>query len=245
MANYRALYGCGALLLGAIGLIVGDFALQWQPVPPDIPLRQPLAYVAALVLIAAGACVLPPKTSRTAVLCLGAWFGLWVVLLHAPRVIAHPNDLSMWLGVCEILALAMGGMTAWALDQTDRATRSTLTQFTRTVFGLCLLVFGASHFVYADFSASMIPRWLPGPLFWVYLTGAGHVAAGLSFVSTIATRVASLWVTIMFACFVLLLHLPRVIAAPTNRVEWTMLGIAVSLTGAAWILRSATLADRV
>jgi len=79
---------------------------------------------------------------------------------------------------------------------------------------------------------------LPPALFWVYLTGAGHVAAGLSFVSGIATRLASFWLTIMFACFVVLLHLPCVVADPTNRIEWTMLGIATSLTGAAWILAS-------
>jgi hypothetical protein len=29
-----------------------------------------------------------------------------------------------------------------------------------------------------------------------------------------------------------------VIAAPDERIEWTMLFIAVSLTGAAWIVRS-------
>jgi len=36
--------------------------------------------------------------------------------------------------------------------------RATFTRIARLIFGLCLLVFGASHFVYADFSAAMIPR---------------------------------------------------------------------------------------
>jgi hypothetical protein len=44
----------------------------------------------------------------------------------------------------------------------------------------------------------------------------------------------------MCACFVVLLHIPRVIAAPTSQIEWTMTCIALSITGAAWIIRSYT-----
>ncbi len=43
----------------------------------------------------------------------------------------------------------------------------------------------------------------------------------------------------MYGLFALILHLPRVIAAPDQRIEWTMLLIALSLAGAAWNLREA------
>lgn len=85
----------------------------------------------------------------------------------------------------------------------------------------------------------MIPRWIPFPLFWAYVTGCGHVAAGLSLVSGIAVRLASTLLAAMLACFVILLHIPRVLADPASRIEWTMLAIAMSLTGAAWIMRTA------
>ena len=103
---------------------------------------------------------------------------------------------------------------------------------------LGLLVFGLAHFVYDDFSATMIPRWMPAPPFWVYLTGCGHLAAGLSLISGVATRLATTLLSAMFACFVLLLHLPRVVSDPGSRVEWIMLGVSTSLTGAAWIVRT-------
>ena len=42
------------------------------------------------------------------------------------------------------------------------------------------------------------------------------------------------WVEAMMMCaFVVLLHVPRVLAAPNSRLELTMLAVAVMLTGVA------------
>lgn len=224
-------YAIGALILGAVGLAVGDFALQWQPVPASVPFRAALAYLSAVILITGAGLSLAPKHMRLGVALLGSFYASWVLSLHLPRVIQHPADVSMWLGVAEILALATGGCMAWARSRA-------VLKAAWIVFGACLLVFGISHVVYADFTASMIPRWLPVPLFWAYLTGAGHVAAGLAFISGIARRLAATLFTVMIACFVVLLHAPRVFADLGNRIEWTMLGIAIALTGAAWIART-------
>ncbi len=228
-------YGIGALLLGGVGLITGDFAMQWQPVPEWVPLRTELAYVSAAILIATGAMTLTPlqKTAH-APAWLGAFYGLWVVLLHLPRVLQSPLDVGTWNGFAELLALAMGGIGTLALVAGSSLRWLSCTR----IFGACLLVFGLAHFVYDDFSATMIPRWMPAPLFWVYLTGCGHLAAGLSLISGVATRLATTLLSAMFACFVLLLHLPRVVSDPGSRVEWIMLGVSTSLTGAAWIVRT-------
>jgi uncharacterized membrane protein len=133
----------------------------------------------------------------------------------------------------------VGGGVAWALSDAGSSRRAFIVRAAQVTFGGCLLVFGLSHFIYADFTATMIPGWLPFPLFWAYATGCGHVAAGLSFISGIAVRLASTLLAAMFACFVALLHLPGVFADPASRIEWTMLGVATSLTGAAWIVRTA------
>lgn len=239
MTKNRTLYALGALMLGIVGLVVGDFALQWQPVPTVVPLRTPLAYLSAVLLVVAGGAILYPLTSRRAVLWLGLFYALWVVLLKVPRVFAHPADVSMWLGFAEILVLATGGVVAWSMSDADYSRRTLIMRVAKAAFGACLLVFGLSHFVYADFTAQMIPAWIPLPLFWAYATGGGHFAAGLSLVSGVAVRLASTLLAAMLACFVVLLHIPRVLTNPTSRIEWTMLGIALSLTGAAWIIRTA------
>lgn len=239
LTNNNVGYGLGALMLGIVGLTYGDFALQWQPVPAAVPLHVPLAYISAALLIAGGVAVLVARIAPIAALCLGSFYALWVVFLHAPRVFGHPSDVSTWLGFAEIGALAVGGVVAWTLSDAGSSCRTLIVRVAQVTFGACLLVFGLSHFIYADFTAAMIPGWMPLPLFWAYATGGGHVAAGLSFISGIAARLASTLLAAMLACFVALLHLPRVFADPTSRIEWTMLGVATSLTGAAWIVRTA------
>jgi hypothetical protein len=42
----------------------------------------------------------------------------------------------------------------------------------------------------------------------------------------------------MCASFVVLLHVPRVIADPKSQVEWTMLCVATAIGGAAWVIRN-------
>lgn len=233
-------YGLGTLILGIVGIVVGDFALQWQPVPAGVPLRSALAYLSAALLVAVGISLILEWRLRQTLLLASAFYAAWVVLLHVPKVIGNPSQLHEWNGLAELLAITAGGVAGWTLTDTPAA-GSVIARTARLAFGACLLIFGACHFVYDDFSATMIPAWLPVPLFWVYLTGAGHAAAGLSFLSGIALRLASTLLPAMLACFALLLHIPRVVTHPAVRIEWTMLGISLTLTGAAWLLRAAIL----
>ena len=106
---------------------------------------------------------------------------------------------------------------------------------------VCLLVFGASHFVYADFTAAMIPRWIPpGGLFWAWATGIAHIAAGLALLSGRMMTLAARLLTAMFAGFIALLLAPLAAADPSSHIAWCMLAVTLALTGVAW-----TVADRV
>jgi uncharacterized membrane protein len=238
MNRNMAIYGAGALLLGVIGLVTQDFALQWQPVPDSLPLHAVLANLSALLLLAGGA-LLFTRRWREGTLVLGLLYALWALALHGPKVVRQPLDVGVWLGFCEIAGLASAGLLAWATLAPPEDHR--VRRIGHVVFGTCLLIYGTSHFVYADFSATMIPGWLPMPLFWVWLTGSGHIAAGLSLITGIAVRLSTTLLAMMVGCFVLLLHVPRVIAAPTSRLEWTMLGVSLSLLGAAWIVRTSAM----
>ena len=234
MDRTRLIYGLGAIGLGVLGFVVGDFALQWQPVPKGVPGREALAYVSAALLLAGGLATVWSRTAAWGALALGVMYGVWVVVLHMPNALANrPNDLAAWNAVAEALALSLGGLAGWGIaqrpDWSERAGR---------LFGLCPVIFGLAHFGYAKFTASMIPGWLPAPLFFAYLTGACHMAGGLALIAGVVPRLAATLLAAMYATFALILHLPRVIAAPDERIEWTMLFIAVSLTGAAWIVRS-------
>lgn len=228
------LYGSGAMALGIIGLVFGDFALQWQPVPKDLPAHHALALFSAAVMLVLGLGVLWARTARPASAALAVVYLGWVAL-HGPDTAAAPATVGSWLGVAETLSLSAGGLALFVMSTAPPNDRLRLAA--RLIYGVCPLIFGLSHFAYADFTAKMVPGWIPYPLFWAYATGAGHLAAGLAILFGVASRPAATLLTAMMASFVVLLHIPRVMAAPDSHLEWTMTAVALSLTGAAWALR--------
>jgi uncharacterized membrane protein YphA (DoxX/SURF4 family) len=221
-------YALGALGLGALALVYRDFALQWQPVPKGVQMREALAIVSGLLLVTgAGAAVW--RDRRSPRWLLGGLYALWVLLLHVPAVAAKP-DVGTLLGLAEILSLALAGLLL--------AARAPGSAWLVRLYGLCPIVFGISHFNYADFTAMMVPAWIPpNGLFWAYATGAAHLAAGLAILSGIQARLAATLLAAMCGLFVVLLHAPRVAAAPASRIEWTMIFVALSIAGGAWIVR--------
>ena len=48
---------------------------------------------------------------------------------------------------------------------------------------VALAIFAAEHFLAARDLAGIVPRWLPGPLFWTYFVGAALLAAAISFIA--------------------------------------------------------------
>src|ERR1700761_1047984 len=97
---------------GVLGLRYDDFAMSWQPVPPDIPFNAMLAYVSATLLLATGIGMFFPRTQQLSTLLETLNLFAWILLLRADGIIAHPLSAGRWLGVGENLVLATG---AWAL----------------------------------------------------------------------------------------------------------------------------------
>jgi len=231
----KALYALGAILLGAVGIYFHDFALTWQPVPAGIGMRVPLAYASGLLLVVGGGAILSRRGERGGALLLAVFYGFWVIALHGPLAAANPGALYVWNGVAEIAFLTAGGI---ALFGASSGTSGTLATSARLIAGLCAVSFGSTHLVYAPQTADFVPAWIPpGKLFWAYFTGAAYIAAGLALLSRIQARLAATLTAAMMGTFVVLLHIPRVIGTPGSHVEWCMLGVASSLTGAALLIR--------
>jgi uncharacterized membrane protein YphA (DoxX/SURF4 family) len=120
------------------------------------------------------------------------------------------------------------------------ARRAQLVQVATLTLGVCLLTFGTAHFLYLDFTASMVPAWLPGgQKFWAAFTGVAHIAAGIALLSGIQARLAAILLTAMFATFSALVHLPLLLADTHSHVNWVMNAINLALTGAAWTVAGA------
>jgi uncharacterized membrane protein len=104
-----------------------------------------------------------------------------------------------------------------------------------TLMGVCLVSFGAFHFVYFEPTAGMVPKWIPGGQpFWAVATGVAHLAAAAAFFTGIQTRLAAILLTVMFAAFSALVHIPLLIADPHSHMHWVMNAVNLALTGAVW-----------
>ncbi len=234
-------YGLGGVALGLVGLAFGDFASVWQPVPKDVPERTALAYLVAALLLALGLAVNWKRTARIGAAGLAGLYALGVVALHVPIAVAQPLELESWAGIAEQMALVAGGIVSFTVvsDTADAKTADRIALAGRIIFGVCLLVFGAVHFVYLRATASYVPQYLPlGGVFWANFTGAAHVAAGLGILSGVRARLAAQLVTAMFVVFGLLVHAPTLLAASTNHVAWAANAINLALIGAAWAVAS-------
>jgi uncharacterized membrane protein YphA (DoxX/SURF4 family) len=222
--------------LGMLGFITGDFALNWQPVPASVPARTTLAYLTAALLWTLGAGLLFDRYKHAFAIATAVTFLVWAVLLHGPGVVADPLKVLPWLGFTERLEVAAGALVLAAAQVPGTPFARWGMLVGKISFGVCLPVFGLSHWAYPQFTADMIPGFIPAHLFWAYFTGGGHIAAGVAILTSVLARLGAILFAVMMSGFVLLLHLPRVIGDPGSRTEWTMIVIAMTMAGAAWCM---------
>jgi len=102
----------------------------------------------------------------------------------------------------------------------------------RYLFAIPFAVFALMHFMMGNDMAGMVPSFIPGGVFWVYLVGLGLLGASISIIIKKKEKLATLLLGIMLLIFVLTISLPAVMGgdqmAMSNLLEDT------SLAGAAF-----------
>lgn len=93
----------------------------------------------------------------------------------------------------------------------------------RYLFAVPMFLFGLFHFMNGNMMAeSFIPDWLPFKLFFVYLTGAGLIAAAVSFVIKVYARLAGLLLALMLLLFIVLLWMPGIMAGNQDMMSYLL-----------------------
>ena len=231
-------YGLGVLALAAIGLALGDF-IPGQPVPKDFPERAALAYAAAAFMLVAGAAIEWRRTVAWGAAALTAYYALIVVVLMDGRVVArHYAEYLAYSNSAEQVAIAAGGLIVFAASaRIDPALAARLTRLGQWAFGVCAVLFGGAHFLYMNLTAPLVPRWLPpSQEFWGYATGVAHIAAGVAILAGVKDRLAAILLTVMYASFTPLVHLPLILADPSSPGKWVENATNLVLTGCAWVV---------
>ena len=238
MAFGWCVYGLGVMALGAVCLAFGDFH-PGQPVPKDFPARTALAYTIAAFMLVAGAAVEWRRARVWAAAALAAYFTIVVVVLMNGRVLlGHYAEYGPYESIAIELAIAVGGLLVYAGSAPiDAALAARLMRLGQVTFGICALVFGGAHFVYMNLTAPLVPKWLPpSQEFWGYATGIFHIAGGLAILTGVQARLAAVLLTTMFGAFTPLVHLPMLLADPSNHWIWNENAVNIALTGAAWVV---------
>jgi len=216
------------------------------PVIPFVPAIPILAYLAGIVLLAAGVSIAANIRPRLAAILLGIFFLLCALVLVVPKAIARPLDLNVRTCVFEELALGAAALIlAGCLQEEEHLTAGrdclfnsaieTLIGYGPYLFAISSVVFGVTHFLVLQFIASLVPAWIPVGLFWAYLTGAGFIVAGISIATGVMARWGAFWLGIMFLLWFVLLHSPRAVMHPHLPAEWSSAFIALGLAGGSWI----------
>jgi len=107
------------------------------------------------------------------------------------------------------------------------------TRFAEILFALAMGFFGVLHFKNVDMMSGMIPDFMPGDgKVWIYVTGAGLIAAALAIIINKFKTVACYLLAVLLLLFVFTLHLqPALDGNPGNLLKDTALAMAAIIIG--------------
>lgn len=227
----RPLFAFAAASVAILTLSYGDFVPMGQPFPAWMPGREIWIYGSAMLLLVASVGLCLPRTAAPSLLALAAYQAVWTLICVLP-VFSMPRGIGSWYGFCEALTPLL---SAWILY--GRRVR-----VAQAIFGLTCVFYGWSHFIYADYTAGMVPAWLPAHLGLAYFTGVAHVAAGIGLIVGVLPRLAATLEAIMMSLFGLLVWVPSFFmhprptwAMPTQN-QWSELVVNLVLATCAWLL---------
>lgn len=107
------------------------------------------------------------------------------------------------------------------------------TRLAEIIFALAMVFFGVLHFQHVDAMSGMIPEFMPGDgKIWIYITGAGLMAAALAIIINKFKTIACYLLAVMLLIFVFTLHLqPALDGNPGSLLKDAALAMAAIVIG--------------
>ncbi len=230
----RFFYGIGVVALGIHQLIIKQFRSEiLAPFPAWAHNNSIFPIITGIVLIVVGIIIsgiFKIKSIDTKKVCLYLGFSFLTVVIvsHLPYIIMisadKTPDFQVWINALEALTYSGGAFVmagSFPKNNTAKGEKNftafleKLIPFGRVFYSILIIVFGLSHFAFASFIATMVPKWLPAPMFWTYFFGFALIISGVSIISKIEVKPIGLLLALMLLLFFLFFHIPDAIANPS------------------------------
>jgi len=168
--------------------------------------------VTGLILILGGGETLSGKFARAGGVLLGVHLRAVGGDLHVRSCSRSPPTLEPGMALARIVFMIAGAVTLYAAAAgpvSDRLAHGGLPS--RPVYRP--LIFGAAHYKYAGFTATMVPAWIPpNQIFWAYCDGRRASSPRDCRCSAASGRASVDAARGDDGLFVVLVHVPRVVA---------------------------------
>ena len=171
-----------------------------------------LVYLLSAVLIVAAAGIVLNRQGRMLALGLAGLFFALLLFCHVPyEAFVDPagKGIGGWNNALKESAMAGGALIVAGSYRGGFG-------YGRIFFAVTMIVFGAEHFMYAQFVQYLVPDWIPWHLFWTYFAGVALIAAGAGFILRIQLRLAGLLLGGAIFIWFVVLHIPRAAVAPAS-----------------------------
>ena len=109
---------------------------------------------------------------------------------------------------------------------------------------VALAMFAAEHFLAARDLMPIVPRWLPGPLFWTYFFGVALAAAVISFIVWRCVPWSASLLALFFLIIVASIDLPNLPRHTHERLFWTLTVRELAFASGAMVLAGSQMRDR-
>jgi uncharacterized membrane protein YphA (DoxX/SURF4 family) len=226
----RIFYGIAMTAMGLTTIYYRDF--PYMLIPPGhhwISDHLILVYLAGALLFLAGVCIVLGKMLWQVSRGLGAVLLLIFCFYFIPYELMAPArymHYGQWENAVKELALAAGALVIarynWGV----------------ILFALTIVSFGIDHFLYAREVTGYMPLWISHKIFWIYLAGSALFGSGIAIILNIKRKLAAALLGVMILIWVIILHIPKTMAAPfaLNEGEVTSAFLALAYCGIAFVI---------
>jgi uncharacterized membrane protein len=239
----HAVFAATMIALGILGLVKGQFAPIWQPVPAGLPARDALAYLCAFIALVSGVGLFWRVAAAPSARVLFVYLLLWMLLFKMRFILFAPTEEGSYQSCGETAVIVAGAWVLYACLATDWDRRWLAfavgdrgVRLARVLFGLSLIAFGLSHFVYLHLTAPLVPGWLPAHVFWAYFTGCTFLAAGAAVLIRVYAGLAAALSALQIGLFTLLVWVPILAAGHVSAEHWGEFVVSWTITAGSWVV---------